>query len=105
MKELKTAVVSLLNALSDDPEDYPDMSMHRMIQERMGCVQEALKKSSQNNVVAYVTGGTLTGANADDPDTIGFEVFDVDNKKAEGLSSDEIEKEWEEVSKDMKPIY
>lgn len=54
-------------------------------------------------VLVYVSGGLVQGANA--TGSVAFEVFDVDNLEAEGKSKDEIEALWKKRSKGMKAIY
>lgn len=55
------------------------------------------------NVYVMVEGGCVQGASSDQPE-IGFEVFDVDNKKEDGSYEEEI-KEWEEFMETLHPIY
>lgn len=44
MSKLTKAVRSLLNALPDDPDDYVDPSLYRMIQDRETDVLDELRK-------------------------------------------------------------
>jgi len=53
---------------------------------------------SRTNAIVYVEGGDVQGARADSGD-ISIEVFNVDDKKAEGKSMDEINEEWAEIYK------
>ena len=103
MSNLKTAVASLLNAISDNPDDYPDMAMHRMIHDRVQAVEQSL--TERNRILAYVEGGNVQGARADEPEHVTFINFDVDNRIADGRSRKEIEEEWNEISKNTTAIY
>ena len=95
---------SLINRLSDDPDDYPDMAAFRQVQDVIKELKEAITETKTPKVLAYVEGGLVQGARATDKE-IALEVFDVDNLKADGLSRDEIEKEWKRISNGMKAIY
>lgn len=56
-------------------------------------------------VMVYVSGGNVQGIRSNIK-KIAVEVFDVDNKKAEGKNEDQIELEWQELTKIAKhPIY
>lgn len=54
------------------------------------------------NVIAYVSGGTVQGARSNVKD-VSFEVFDVDDKKAEGGDANFIEAGWEAVTDKFYP--
>jgi len=51
-----------------------------------------------------VSGGVLQGASADVKEAA-LEVFDADNKKAEGKDADQIEDEWQRVKKKSSVRY
>jgi hypothetical protein len=54
----------------------------------------------KKKVVIYVEGGVVQEIMSDDKD-IEVEVFDVDNKQADGMSNSEIDDEWDITSKGM----
>ena len=49
MDELLKAVNSLLNAISDDPDDYPDMAAYRMVQDRVKDVEDKIQAAENNS--------------------------------------------------------
>ena len=44
MNELIKSVKSLLNVISDDPDDYPDMEAYRMVQDKCKDVSAEIQK-------------------------------------------------------------
>lgn len=66
-------------------------------------------KKENVEVIVYVEGGVVQGAVAKFPKTVevAFEVFDVDNLRAEDEDNtrDDIEKEWKKLTKGMKAVY
>jgi len=52
----------------------------------------------ETTVFIYVSGGNIQGVSANNPD-VDIEIFDVDNLKAKGLSTSEIESLHEEEIK------
>ena len=103
MNKLKTAINSLLNALSDDPDDYPDSSIYLKIHDMEQEVRDALNETNYIKVIAAVRDGNVQGARG--TAGVDFEVFDVDNKKAEGMSDEEIDEEWEKITEGLEAIY
>ena len=64
---------------------------------------ESYKLDIPVNVYVMVEGGVVQGASSDQPE-VGFEVFDADNKKADGSYEEEIQG-WEELMKTLHPVY
>lgn len=58
----------------------------------------------KTKVIVYIEGGILQGAVAN-TQAVDFEVFDVDNLEAEGMSSNEISTIWKNKVKKMKAIF
>lgn len=58
----------------------------------------------KTKVIVCIEGGVLQGAVATTKN-IDFEVFDVDNLEAEGMSNNEIRTIWKNKVKEMKAIF
>ena len=57
-----------------------------------------------NRIIVYVSGGNVQSIVADNPKGIDVKVFDVDNLKEE-KGGDQIDKDWQKLSKGMKSVY
>lgn len=52
----------------------------------------------KTKVAIYVSGGAIQSV-IGNKDDIEVTLFDVDNMKAEGITGDEIDKEWDKIQK------
>lgn len=57
-------------------------------------------KNKVIKIEIYVEGGMVQGVRTNTDQRIAVGIFDVDNKMAEGLTRDQIEKEWESIASD-----
>jgi hypothetical protein len=54
MKKIIEKAKALINALSDDIDDYPDHSSYRMVKEREHELKEAINQYEQQNGTGFV---------------------------------------------------
>lgn len=66
--------------------------------------KNGLNGDSDKKVVIYVCGGVVQQVCSNFV-PLDINVFDVDNKKADGMTDAQISKEWETVTNDMKIVY
>ena len=69
---------------------------------RRGRLEVHQHPSRKTSVLAYVSGGVLQGASADSAG-VALEVFDVDDKSAEGKSDKAIEREFKKLKREYYP--
>lgn len=58
----------------------------------------------KNRIIVYVEGGVVQAVMVDNDKDIDVQIFDVDNR-IEDNNRDEIEKDWQKLTKGMKAGY
>lgn len=64
-----------------------------------------MSKTKINRIIICVRGGCTQEVCVDNPKNIDVLVFDVDNMRAEGMSGDQIDKEWKELIKGTQTVF